>query len=106
MVAGLYGPAPGSASGAGLDDNDGSVLLHAPRKIVSADAIARLATVRALHDQIIATPPSNLGRSRHAANRKTPVGAMMSIKLRRGSDLVSVAPSYIGLKKALTPLFA
>jgi len=30
----------------------------------------------------------------------------MTVKLRRYSDLVSVAASYIGLKKALTPLFA
>ena len=56
MLAGISGATPGSASGAGLDDNDGSVLLHAPRKIVSADAIARLATVRALRELIIVFP--------------------------------------------------
>jgi hypothetical protein len=56
MVAGISGATPGSASGDGLDDNDGSVLLQAPRKIVSADAVAKLATVRALRKLIIAFP--------------------------------------------------
>jgi len=49
------------------------MLLHAASKIVSADAIARLATVRALHELIIAFPRAILwqilGRSRQAANR-------------------------------------
>jgi hypothetical protein len=56
MLAGISGATPGSASGAGLDDNDGSVLLHAPKKIVSAAAIARPATVRALRELIIVFP--------------------------------------------------
>jgi len=56
MLAGISGATPGSASGAGLDDNDGSVLLHAPRKIVSAAAIARPATGRALRELIIVFP--------------------------------------------------
>ena len=57
MVAGISGATPGSASGAGLDDSDGRLmLLHAARKSASAEAIARLATVRALRDLIIAFP--------------------------------------------------
>ena len=57
MVAGISGATPGSASGAELDDSDGRLmLLHAASKIVSADAIARLATVRALRELIIAFP--------------------------------------------------
>jgi hypothetical protein len=73
MVAGISGATPGSASGAELDDSDGRLmLLHAASKIVSADAIARLATVRALRELIIAFPRAILwqilGRSRQAAN--------------------------------------
>jgi hypothetical protein len=56
MVAGISGASPGSVAGAELDDNDGSVLLHPPRKIVSADAVARLASVRALRELIIVFP--------------------------------------------------
>ena len=58
MVAGISGATPGSAgSGAVFDDSDGRLMLpHAPRNIVSAEAIARLATVRALPDLIIAFP--------------------------------------------------
>ena len=56
MLAGISGATPGSASGGGLDDNDGSVLLQAPRKIVSADAVAKLASVRALRELIIVFP--------------------------------------------------
>jgi hypothetical protein len=72
MVAGISGATPGSASGDGLDDIDGRLmLLHAASKIVSADAIAKLATVRALRELIIAFPRANLwrilGRSRQAA---------------------------------------
>ena len=66
MVAGISGATPGSASGAETDDNDGRLmLLHAPRNIVSAEAIARLATVRALRDLIIGIPLEQIrGRSR------------------------------------------
>jgi hypothetical protein len=56
MVAGISGASPGSVAGAELDDNDGSVPLQAPRKIVSADAVARLASVRALRELIIVFP--------------------------------------------------
>ena len=54
----MSGASPGAAgSGAELDDNDGRLmLLHAPRNIVSAEAIARLATTRALPDPIITFP--------------------------------------------------
>jgi hypothetical protein len=106
MVAGISGATPGSGGALGPDDDsDGRLmLLHAPRNIVSAEAIARLATTRALPDPIIAFPPSIFGRTRPAANRKTPAGAMTSIQLRRRPDLVSQEASYIGLTKALTPL--
>jgi hypothetical protein len=61
MVAGISGATPGSASGAGLDDIDGRLmLLHPASKAVSADAIARLATVRALRELIIAFPRTSL----------------------------------------------
>jgi hypothetical protein len=61
MVAGISGATPGSTgAGAELDDIEGRLmLLHAPRKIVSAEAIARLATLRALLDPIIASPRTN-----------------------------------------------
>ncbi|WFU20793.1 hypothetical protein [Bradyrhizobium sp. CB3481] len=90
-----------------MDDSEGKLMLpHAASKTVSADAAARLATVRALRELIIAFPRQFLGRSRQAANRKKPAGAMTSVELRRCTDLVSVGASYTGLKKALTPLFA
>jgi hypothetical protein len=79
MVAGISGAASGS--GAELGDNEGSVLLHAPRNIVSAEAIARWATGRALRDLFIAFPRAILGRSRQATKRKTPAGAMTSAKI-------------------------
>jgi hypothetical protein len=104
MLAGISGATPGSGGTSGLDVSDGRLkLLHAPRNIVSADAIARLATTRALPDPIIAFPRAISGRTRPAANRKTPAGAMTSLKLRRRTDLVSQGASYIGLTKALTP---
>jgi ABC-type Fe2+-enterobactin transport system substrate-binding protein len=58
MVAGISGATADSAgTGAELDDSDGKLmLLHAPRNIVSAEATARLATLRALPDPIIAFP--------------------------------------------------
>src|SRR3954454_19032161 len=102
MVAGMSGATPGSGGGGELDVSDGRLmLLHAPRNIVSAEAIARLATTRTVPDPIIASPQASFGRSRPAANRKTRAGAMTSIKLRRSSDLVSQGASYIGLTKAL-----
>jgi hypothetical protein len=60
MVAGMSGATPGSGGGAELDDSDGRLmLLHAPRSIVSAEAIARLATTRAVPDPIIAFPQTS-----------------------------------------------
>jgi hypothetical protein len=57
MVAGISGASPGSVAGAELDDSDGRLmLLHAASKVVSADAIARLAIVRALRELIIVFP--------------------------------------------------
>src|ERR1700738_5421419 len=51
IVAGISGATPGSGAGEGLDENDGRLMLpHAPRNIVSAEAIPRLATPRTLRD--------------------------------------------------------
>jgi hypothetical protein len=60
------------------------MLLQAASKVVSADAIARLATVRALRELIIAFPRAILGRPVKQpieANRKKPAGAMTSVKI-------------------------
>lgn len=65
------------------------MLEQAPRNIVSAEAIPRLATVRALRDPTIFSPQQIRGRTHPTAKRKTPAGAMTSNKLRRRSDLVS-----------------
>ena len=65
------------------------MLRQAPRKIVSAEAIPRLATARALDEPTIFSPKQIRGRTRPAAKRKTAAGAMTSSKLRRCSDLVS-----------------
>ena len=76
IEAGISGATPGSkGSGEELDDSEGKLkLLHPAKNIVSADAIARLATVRALRELIIvfprAIPWQILGRSRQAANRQ------------------------------------
>jgi hypothetical protein len=55
------------------------MLPQPPRKTVSAEAIARLATVRALPDLIIALPRPILSRPSRAANLKMPAGAMTSL---------------------------
>jgi hypothetical protein len=56
MVAGISGAAAGS-EGAEEDEKDGRLmLLQAPRNIVSAEAIPRLATARALRDVTMASP--------------------------------------------------
>jgi hypothetical protein len=62
MLAGISGATPGSGWTSELGDvSDGKLmLLHPPRNIVSAEAIARLATTRTLPDPIIAFPPSNI----------------------------------------------
>jgi hypothetical protein len=49
-------------------------------------------------------PPEQIrGRTGPAAKRKTAVGAMTPVELRRRSDLVSAPASYIDLTKGLTP---
>jgi hypothetical protein len=50
------------------------------------------------------SPEQDRGRIRPAAKRKTAVGATTSGKLRHGTELVSLAASYIDIKKGLTPL--
>jgi hypothetical protein len=58
IVAGISGI--GAASGADDGDDDEKegklMLLHAPRKIASTEAIPRLATVRAPHEPTIFSP--------------------------------------------------
>src|SRR5437899_4117253 len=57
MVAGTSGATPGSGAVEGDDENDGRLMLpHAPRNIVSAEAIPRLPTARALRDQTMVFP--------------------------------------------------
>jgi hypothetical protein len=57
MLAGISGPGPGSGATEGEDEKDGRLmLLQAPRNIVSAEAIPRLATARALRDVTMASP--------------------------------------------------
>src|SRR4029077_12530277 len=71
MVAGISGATPGS--GSELGDSEGRfVLPHAPRKTVSAEAITRLATVRALSDVIIAFPRAVSRPYPSTAKRKIP----------------------------------
>jgi hypothetical protein len=79
MVAGISGTGAGSGAAEG-DEKDGRLmLLQAPRKIVSAEAIPRLTTVRALRD-LTMVPPSNSRPHRSTAKRKTPAGAIMANK--------------------------
>jgi hypothetical protein len=58
MVAGMSGATPGSGAAVGVDDEkDGRLILpHAPSNSASAEAIPRLATVRALSDLTMAFP--------------------------------------------------
>src|SRR5713226_6667903 len=78
MVAGMSGATPGSgATGADDDPKLNPVVSQPPKKTVSAATIARLATGRALHDLIMASPEQIPGRTRHAAKRKTSTGAMV-----------------------------
>jgi hypothetical protein len=81
MVAGISGATPGSVAGSGDDDSDGRLKLpQAPRNNASAEAIPRLATVRALIDLNMASPEKIRGRTRPAAKLKNAVGAMTSVK--------------------------
>jgi len=52
----------------------------------------------------MSSPEPDRGRTRPAAKRKTAIGAMTSGKLRQRAELVSLAASYIDIKKGLTPL--
>jgi hypothetical protein len=64
MVAGISGASPGSAGGGDPEDIGPKLMPppHAPSKTVSAEAAARLATVRALRELIIAFPRAIAGR--------------------------------------------
>src|SRR2546430_3106495 len=79
MVAGMSGATPGSGATLGPDDDPklNPVVSQPPKKTVSAETIARLATGRALHDLIMASPRTNSRPHRPAAKRKTPTGAML-----------------------------
>jgi hypothetical protein len=106
MLAGISGATPGSGAAVGSEENDGRLKPppHAPSNSASAEAIPRLPTARALTDLTMAFPRTNIrGRTRPAANRKTPVGAMTSHKIRQRTDMVSRS-SYISLTNGLTPL--
>ena len=92
----------GAAVGADDEDSDGRLKLpQAPRNNVSAEAIPRLATVRALSDLTMAFPRTNSWPPHVAANRKTVAGAIRSNGLRCCSDLVSIT-ILIRLTKGLT----
>jgi hypothetical protein len=94
-VAGISGAALGSGGAEGDDEKDGKLMLpHPPRNIVSAEAIPRLATVRALRDPTMFSPKQIRGRTHPAAKRKTPAGAMTSSQLRWRPDLVSLSILY------------
>jgi hypothetical protein len=59
-VAGIAGATPGSGGGAEDEENEGMLTLpHAPRNIVSAQAIPRLATARAPSDLTMVSPAFN-----------------------------------------------
>jgi hypothetical protein len=105
MVAGISGATPGSGGAAEGEDNDGRLMLpHAPRNIVSADAIPRWATVRALHDLTMASPEQNSWPLPSRSQAQNFCRSNDAQQLRRRSDLVSFKASYIGLTKGLTPL--
>src|ERR1700712_2496972 len=60
MVAGISGAIPGSGGAEGDDENDGRFMLpHAPRNIVSAEAMPRLTTARTLPDLTMVSPERN-----------------------------------------------
>src|SRR5690349_9200592 len=95
MVAGISGPppTPGSAAGGAEEPPPNMPLkLVVSQPASTTDSIemtARLATARALPDLIMGIPRTNSHRSRPAAKRKTPTGAMTSDNLRRDPDKVS-----------------
>ena len=60
------------------------VVSQPARTTDSIEMMARLANGRALPDLIMGIPRLFQGRSRPAAKRKTPTGAMTSDNLRRG----------------------
>jgi hypothetical protein len=95
---------PGSGATAGDDEKDGRLMLpHAPRNIVSTEAIPRLATARTLTDLIMVSPEQIRGRTRPAAKRKNAVGAMTSTNYAAAPIWFPKA-SYIRLTKGLTAL--
>src|SRR4051794_41192311 len=102
MVAGISGPTPGSET-AGADDDPKlkPVVSQPPKKTVSAETIARLATGRALRDLIMASPEQIPGRTVPQPSAKNqPEQCCYAI----GSGLVSLSTSDIGLTKAITAL--
>src|SRR6195952_5309163 len=86
IEAGISGATPGSTgSGDEFEDSEGRLMLpQPPRKTVSAEAIARLATVRALTDLIIALPRPILSRP----SRSQPQNAC------RSNDVPLTTPSF------------
>src|SRR5258705_12002149 len=94
MVAGTSGTGSGATDGE--DENEGRLMLpHAPRNIVSAQAIPRLATARALRDLTMAFPRTIRDLTLPSTKRKTAVGTMTSSKLPPLSDVVSRTIQYL-----------
>jgi hypothetical protein len=60
IVAGISGAGAAGSGAEGDDEKDGRLMLEqAPRNIVSAEAIPRLAIVRALHEPSMVSPKAN-----------------------------------------------
>jgi hypothetical protein len=103
MLAGIAGATPGSGGGVDEDENDGMLMLpQAPRNTVSAQAIPRLATVRALSDLIMVSPAFNSWPLPSRTQAQNYCRSNDSNELRWRSDLVSCAACYIRLTKDLT----
>jgi len=69
VVAGISATGAGAGSGEGDEEKDGRLmLLHAPKKIASIEAIPRLAAVRAPPELTIISPKQIRDRTRPAAS--------------------------------------
>ena len=79
------------------------MLLHAPRKTASAEAIPRLAAVRAPREPTMFSPKQICGRTRPAAKRKSSCRSNDVHANYAGAPIWFPEASYIRLTKALTP---
>src|SRR5579871_4465483 len=96
MLAGISGVGAGSGATEGDDEEKEGrlMLLHAPSKIASTEAIPRLAAVRAPPELIMFSPKQIRSRAPAIAKRKNPDLATTSCKLRRRADMVSQSILY------------